>query len=215
MMRLMLRRNLTAISCPMITLQGHARAMLTARVFLVRRGGQMPKAKLRNESSADANVESLALVRTARIADAQVISAVLRAAFTPFVALYTRAGFEATVVQPIEVEARMGEGPVWVAEIGGEVVGTVSAVLRHPALYVRGMAVIPAIQRCGIGDRLLRQVEHFGRENGVARLELTTTPFLVAALQLYERHGFRRVRGKKDLHGTPLIGMEKALTAAL
>ena len=153
-------------------------------------------------------------IRPALASDAEPIAAVLRAAFTPYAALYTRAGLAATAVSPTEVQQRIREGPVWVAETNGKIVGTVSAALRIAAVYVRGMAVIPEAQRRGIGDRLLHHVEQFARENDAALLELTTTPFLLSARRLYERNGFRYAPGEKDLHGTPLLGMEKLLTPA-
>jgi hypothetical protein len=48
-------------------------------------------------------------------------------------------GFRATVLAPDEVPQRLAEGPMWVAERVGSIVGTVSAVRRADALYVRSM----------------------------------------------------------------------------
>jgi ribosomal protein S18 acetylase RimI-like enzyme len=43
---------------------------------------------------------------------------------------------------------------------------------------------------------------------------LSTTPFLIGAISLYERAGFRRTgEGPHDLFGTPLFSMEKVLHA--
>jgi hypothetical protein len=56
----------------------------------------------------------------------------------------------------------------------------------------------------------MNEVESFARQNGSGRMLLTTTPFLAAAIRLYERLGFMRVpNGTADLFGTPLIKMEK------
>src|SRR5205807_7992696 len=40
----------------------------------------------------------------------------------------------------------LGEGPTWIALLHRTVVGTVSAVLRGEALYVRSMAVVPEVR---------------------------------------------------------------------
>jgi RimJ/RimL family protein N-acetyltransferase len=61
-----------------------------------------------------------------------------------------------------------------------------------------------------IGQRLLTQVEHYAFTKGYRRLFLSTTPFLNRAIRLYEGSGFVR-NGVDDLHGTPLITMEKYL----
>jgi GNAT superfamily N-acetyltransferase len=150
--------------------------------------------------------------RRARPDDAKSISDVLLAAFKPYEALYTDGGFAATAIQPSEVEQRMREGPAWVAEVDGEIVGTVSAVVRDTALYVRGMAVMPCVQRRGIGDRLLEEAERFAVICGSSELELSTTPFLFSARALYERHGFQYVGDVSSLHGTPLFSMRKLLS---
>jgi GNAT superfamily N-acetyltransferase len=64
----------------------------------------------------------------------------------------------------------------------------------------------------GIGRLLLQRVENFARENGYARLFLSTTPFLLRAIQLYEHFGFERGdEGSHDLFGTPIFTMSKRL----
>ena len=150
------------------------------------------------------------LVRRAEPGDAGEIAATIREAFAEFEPLYTRAGFLATTPTADELRARWSEGPVWVAERSGAVVGSVSAVPRPGELYVRSMAVRPSAQGQGLGGELLRVVEAFGRERCDSRLALSTTPFLTAALRLYQRFGFRQV-GESDLFGTPLLLMAKEI----
>jgi ribosomal protein S18 acetylase RimI-like enzyme len=74
------------------------------------------------------------------------------------------------------------------------------------------MAVLPAVRGSKLGPRLLQQVETWGSSHGCRRVFLSTTPFLHAAIRLYERAGFRRNgEGTQDLFGTPLFTMEKEL----
>ncbi|HTW58950.1 MAG TPA: GNAT family N-acetyltransferase [Terriglobales bacterium] len=132
--------------------------------------------------------------------------------FLEFKPLYTDAGFAATTPTAEQVLTRMTEGPVWIALHAGEIVGTVAAVLKDKSLYVRGMAVLPAARGVGASRRLLDEVERFARAAHCRRLFLTTTPFLAAAISLYESYGFRRMNhGPQDLFGTPLFTMEKIL----
>ena len=74
------------------------------------------------------------------------------------------------------------------------------------------MAVRPAARGQGIGARLRRAVEDVAAPQQYRRLLLTTTPFLGAAIRLYEQAGFRRTGEQADLFGTALIWMVKDLT---
>jgi len=151
-------------------------------------------------------------IRRARAADALAIARALAAAFAEYAPAYTPAALAATTPPAARVRARLREGPTWVAVEGGAVVGTVSAVPRDAGVYVRSMAVLPAARGHGAGAALLREVEGFARDWGAASLFLSTTPFLTAAIRLYERHGFRATGdGPHDLHGTPLVTMVKPL----
>jgi len=144
--------------------------------------------------------------------DAAQIAAALRRSFAEYEPLYTPAAFAATVCTPGQILERMSEGPVWVAVENGTIVGTVSAVPRVRALYVRGMGVDPAMRGRGTGRALLERAEEFASRNGFDRLLLSTTPFLLSAIRLYEKHGFRREdSGPHDLLGTPLFTMIKDL----
>jgi GNAT superfamily N-acetyltransferase len=151
-------------------------------------------------------------IRLAEPADAPAISAVLHESFLEFKPLYTPGGFAATTPQPQQVLVRMREGPVWAGFGNGQIVGTVAAMERDGAAYMRGMAVVYAARGSGMADKLVEKVEEWAARHRYNRLFLTTTPFLSAAIRLYERHGFvRAVPEPPDLFGTPLFTMEKGL----
>jgi len=150
------------------------------------------------------------VIRRAVPEDAQAIAEVLHQSFIEFKALYTDGGFAATALGAEQVLARMRQGPVWVALREGVLLGTVAAVVKGDAVYIRGMAVIPAGRGSGAGARLLQQVEDWTASQGYRRLLLSTTPFLSSAIRLYERFGFRRTdEGLHHLFGTPLFTMQK------
>ena len=149
-------------------------------------------------------------VRRAEPQEASAIAILLYESFVEFKPLYTEGGFTATTPGADHILVRMSKGPVWVASRNGELVGTVSAALKGASAYIRGMAVVPAARGSGAGSRLLREVETWAAGEGCERLLLSTTPFLDAAIRLYEKSGFRRTdEGPHDLFGTPLFTMEK------
>jgi ribosomal protein S18 acetylase RimI-like enzyme len=165
--------------------------------------------------STSANDKGLQTVRvTIRLAqpdDAEAIAATLRLAFAEFASLYTRAAFSATTPSVDEIAERFTEGPIWVAELANTVVGTISAVSHGSELYIRSMAVRPDARGSGVGRQLLDTVEAFATEHKYGRLFLNTTPFLLSAIRLYERYGFRYTGEEPDLFGTRLLTMAKAL----
>lgn len=182
--------------------------------------------------------ESEISIRRAVAGDTAAIASVLHRSFAEFQPLYTEAAFRATTASSEQIATRMAEGPVWIAlgarlfprassehsgranaEISleaGTVVGTVSAVPRGDALYVRGMAVLPSARGKGVARLLLAQVEQAAAAGAHTRLVLSTTPFLSAAIRLYEGAGFRYSdEGPRDLFGTPLLTMAKPLGGAV
>jgi ribosomal protein S18 acetylase RimI-like enzyme len=151
-------------------------------------------------------------IRTAVPVDAEGISSLLREAFAEFEPLYTPGGFAATTPAATEIARRFAEGPAWVAEVDGRIVGTVAAVAEPDGVYMRSMAVSPAARGLGAGRRLLQTVEEFAIASRAPRMYLSTTPFLAAAIRLYESSGFKRTGEPPDeLQGTPLITMAKPL----
>jgi GNAT superfamily N-acetyltransferase len=152
-------------------------------------------------------------IQPASSADAKTIAALLRDAFQEFEALYTAEGFRATTLSADEIIRRLDEGPAWIAIAGPTIVGTVSAIDRGGEVYIRSMAVAPDARNRRVATELLAVVEAYAATVGARRLTLNTTPFLSAAIRLYERTGFRQLAGALDLGGTPLIAMVKELSA--
>ena len=151
-------------------------------------------------------------IREATLDDAPSIAAVLYAAFIEYKSSYTPKGFAATTPPPDDVQRRLSEGPTWVVLRDETIVGTVAAVPKDESLYVRGMAVLPVARGQKIGELLLAHIESYAAARGLRRLHLSTTPFLSAAIRLYERFGFQRTTdGPHDLFGTPLFTMAKEL----
>jgi len=151
-------------------------------------------------------------IRLAVPGDSPAIARVLAEAFAAFRPLYTPQAYAATTPGADQIVPRFAEGALWVAELDGAIVGTVSVVPRGQALYLRSLAVLPAARGRRLGQALVRQAEAYAAAHGLRRVFLSTTPMLTNAIRLYERLGFvRSGDGPLDLYGTPLFTMLKEL----
>jgi L-amino acid N-acyltransferase YncA len=150
-------------------------------------------------------------VRLAKAEDAPAIEAVLSQSFEEYKSSYTDAAFEAATPSQKIILERMEEGPTWVAEQKGKIVGTISAIPRGRTLVLRAMAVSPAEQGRALGRLLLVRVARYAFKNGFRRMTVSASPFLTRALREYEHFGFQRSdEGPKEFHGTPVYNLTKS-----
>jgi GNAT superfamily N-acetyltransferase len=152
-------------------------------------------------------------VRFATPDDAEAIAKVLRDAFTVYRESYTGEAFAVVTPGTGEIMGRFEEGPMWVAEADGEVVGTVSLTTEPEGLYVRSMAVSPNAQGRGVGHRLLEAVDEYAEATEFERIFLYTTYFVPGAKEMYAKHGYGWVRdtAADEWYGTPGLEMDKRI----
>ncbi len=154
---------------------------------------------------------SNASVRLATPEDAADISRILLEAFTVIREHYNAEAFAVVTPKAEVIESRFTEGPMWVAEIDGRVVGTVSLTTEPEGLYMRSMAVSPTAQKLGIGRLLLDALHEHAVGTGLTRIFLYTLPFQSGARAMYEKHGYRWVRDTTadEWYGVAGLEMEK------
>ena len=88
-------------------------------------------------------------------------------------------------------EVAKGRGAFLVAYIDGQPIGC-GAVRRtdDTVAEIKRMYVAPSARGCGVGKRIVIELEAVARELGVRRLVLETGPRQPEAIAVYERAGF-------------------------
>ena len=96
----------------------------------------------------------------------------------------------------------------WIAERGGEIVGSAFVVRASDDLAkLRMLYVEPSARGLGIGARLVEEGLAFARASGYRRMTLWTNDILTAARHIYQRAGFRLVQSEQHhSFGHDLVG---------
>jgi DNA-binding MarR family transcriptional regulator/GNAT superfamily N-acetyltransferase len=82
----------------------------------------------------------------------------------------------------------------WIAEMNGEIVGSVFCVQKDEAVAkLRLLLVEPKARGLGLGTRLVQECIRFAKRVGYKKLVLWTNSVLVEARHIYEKEGFQLV----------------------
>lgn len=90
-------------------------------------------------------------------------------------------------------------GQLWVAESAGRVVGCVGYADHGQAIQLKHLYVAPTARRSGLGSRLVGLAEAAARSRGRGQVELWTDTRFTDAHRLYERLGYVRCPGTREL----------------
>ncbi|MGA2508828.1 MAG: ribosomal protein S18-alanine N-acetyltransferase [Candidatus Acidiferrales bacterium] len=107
-----------------------------------------------------------------------------------------------------------GEMAGWVAEENQSIAGFLVARNVTGEIEILNLAVRPDARRRGIGASLLRESFAWGRAQQAQKVFLEVRASNLAALRLYERHGFQ-VTGRRPRYYTAPVEDALVLTAAL
>ena len=101
---------------------------------------------------------------------------------------------------------------VFVARVDGVALGMAALVPYPDYAELKRLFVDDEARGRGLAGALLRAVEDRAREQGCTLARLETGPKSVAAIALYEKHGYRRIPNFGQYEGDPhSYCMEKAL----
>jgi ribosomal-protein-alanine N-acetyltransferase len=123
-----------------------------------------------------------------------------------FSAPWTRESFESELCEDVTAFS-------WVADLDGALVAYFVGWLVEDELHIGNIAVDPARRRQGVGRALLSYCLARAVERGVVRATLEVRASNVAAIDLYERSGFRPVAMRRRYYsdnGEDAIVMLKA-----
>ena len=149
-------------------------------------------------------------IRRAAPRDSQGILDCLRQAFELYRQCYTDLAFADTVLTPATLQRRQSEMQILVAvDPANRVIGTVAFGVTDREGHVRGMAVLPDYQGCGLAAALLTRVEADLRELNCISVTLETTGPLTRAIHFYEKNGFSRTAEIFSFFGMELHGYRK------
>jgi predicted N-acetyltransferase YhbS len=149
------------------------------------------------------------VIRRAAPADLATVGELTVAAYGDFT------GAETGYVERLrDAATRDRDAELWVAELDGAVVGTVTIALEGSPWREIGepgegefrmLAVAPAARRRGVGEALMQLVVDRFRELGARAIVLSSLAEMTSAHRVYGRLGFERI---PDRDWSPVPGVE-------
>jgi ribosomal protein S18 acetylase RimI-like enzyme len=101
--------------------------------------------------------------------------------------------------------------PAYVAKVQTSTIGFISFSPASDALIIVALGVLPRYQCCGIGSRLIEEVEGEARRLGKGKVLVSTSNDDLPALGFYQSRGFQIYEVKPNViaekHGTALRGI--------
>lgn len=143
------------------------------------------------------------ILRDARTEELDKVAAILKAAYLQYEKFMPADAWQFYQADIMDVRGRMAESELIVAEVNGELAGSVTLYLKGrnsvagnwPAGWASGrlLGVDPVFRGKGIGRALMDECIRRCRKLGIKTLGLHTAPIMEVAKGMYERMGFQPV----------------------
>lgn len=152
-------------------------------------------------------------VRRARLEDVEDVYEVIKTAFENYRKIdYSEAAIQSAIVSRSEIQHRINEELILVAETKKQIVGTVTGTIEYETIHVKTLAAHPSFQNLGIGTNLMKEIEKEAVKVRLRKISLLTTPIMNSAINLYEKLGYEKEGVlKRQFHGIDLIAFGKIL----
>jgi len=144
-------------------------------------------------------------IRDARADELDEVAGVIKNAYSQYRTAMPPGEWRMYLHDITDVRSRLDHARLIVAEVDGEVVGTVTLYIDAAHVQeagwpegwagVRILAVRTAFRGRGIGRALMEECVQRSRERGVKTIGLHTTELMDVARRMYERMGFARAPG--------------------
>ena len=125
-------------------------------------------------------------IRSAELADAPQITAVINAAFRIAEEFF----IDGNRITQAEVEESLAKGAFLLAEANGEVNGCVYVEPRGERSYLGLLSVDPTCQQGGIGSLLMTEAEKYCRERGSHRMDIVIVSLRDELPSFYQKRGY-------------------------
>ncbi len=90
-----------------------------------------------------------------------------------------------------------------VADAGGRIVGVCGLHQSFEDGEITNVSVLEELRGCGIGRRLMEKILFLAGKRGITKILLEVRVSNVAAISLYENHGFLIIGRRKDFYEKP------------
>lgn len=148
--------------------------------------------------------------RKAQIHELNDIHLILSKSFRPYKKDYTKSAFDATVLNPTEIQNRIADQKhdIFVVIQNKHIIGTVSLLKKgQDQLFIRSMAVHPDYQKRGFGLFILKKISELAKRKNIKTIFLDTYKPLKRAVKFYEKFGFKYTGVTQDLYGVEICEM--------
>jgi ribosomal protein S18 acetylase RimI-like enzyme len=125
-------------------------------------------------------------VRSAELADAPQITAVINAAFRIAEDFF----IDGNRITQAEVEESLAKGAFLIAEANGKLNGCVYVELRGERSYLGLLSVDPTCQQSGLGSLLMFEAEKYCRERGSQCMDILIVSLREELPSFYQKRGY-------------------------
>lgn len=141
------------------------------------------------------------MIRTATDRDGDQLLAMVSAVYLEYPGCRVDEETEAPELKAPATVAQQTSGRWWVAEIDGDVVGSVAVIPAGPkSVELKKLYVAKTVRRAGLGAQLVKLAENEALARHTPSMFLWTDIRFKEAHRLYERMGYVRAPGTRALH---------------